>query len=302
MNTASPEAPLQAMLAAMRQIREQARSIFDPIEFRQFAAGLDAPATILDPALPFTETLVGGIRCERVGEVADGPVLLYLHGGGFMLPPHNGYRLALQKMTRRLAVEALMPRYRLTPEHPFPAAVDDCLAVYVELVRRGRRVVIAGDSAGGGLAVSLVLRAARDGWPAPVALYLMSPFTDLACSGSSVFTKSAVDACNFPEALLHKSYHYLAGRSPTDPIASPFYGDLRGLPPTLIHVGGDEIMLDDSVRFAERALQQGSPVTCKVYTGMPHVFPTLPFIPECEAALMVGTDFLARQLAGTGPV
>jgi acetyl esterase/lipase len=288
---------VQSVRDMLSQLKEPLRSLFDVEALRTLAAQADAPAAILDPATPIREANIGGTCCECVGDAASGPVLLYLHGGGFMFPPGNSYRWVLQQLARRIGVTACMPRYRLAPEFPFPAALDDCLAVYSALVSEGHRVIIAGDSAGGGLAVSLVLCARTRGLALPAALYLMSPFTDLACSGESMFGKAAVDPICSPEAVLHRAFHYLAGLSPTDPVASPFYGDLSGLPPTLIHVGNDEVMLDDSVRFAARALKLGSPVDCTVYDGMPHIFPTIPFVPECEAALNVGADFLKRHLS-----
>jgi len=293
----TPIQTVQGFRDMLSQLKEPLRSMFDVQALRDLAVQADAPAAVLDPNAPICDVNVGGIRCERIGVSVSGPALVYLHGGGFMFPPGNSYRLVLQKLARWIGVTAYMPRYRLAPEFPFPAAVDDCLAVYSILAAEGRPVVIAGDSAGGGLAVSLVLRARAANLVVPAALYLMSPFTDLACSGESIFSKAAADPICSPEALLHRAFHYLAGRSPTDPLASPFYGDLSGLPPTLIHVGRDEVLLDDSVRFAIRARERGSPVECTVFDGMPHIFPTIPFVPECEAALNVGAEFLRSHLS-----
>lgn len=292
-------ATIEQVRSALMLAKEPLRNLFDVAALRQFVAQMDLPAGALPGEVPISEVNVGDVRCERFGLATDGPVLVYLHGGGFMLPPTNAYRLAIQKLARRLGVEALMPGYRLAPEHPFPAGLEDCLAVYSALMRRPSDVVLAGDSAGGGLAVSLVLAARSAGLPPPRSMYLMSPFTDLACSGASVFANAEVDPIVSPEALLHKAFHYLNGHSPTDPLASPFYGDLSGLPPTLIHVGSDEVMLDDSLRFAARARERGSDVGCIVHPGMPHIFPTIPFVPQCEDALMAGAEFLKHHLCGT---
>ena len=280
----------------LRRAKEPLRALIDPAELREFSRQFDLPPDVLLADVPIRETSIGGIVCEWF-EAGSGPdVLMYLHGGGFMVPPNNAHRLLVQKMARRLGAAAVLPRYRLAPEHPFPAGLEDCVAVYSALAGDHRRILLSGDSSGGGLAVSVVMKASEAGLPAPAAMYLMSPFTDLACSGASVFSRAAIDPIGTPEALLQKAYYYLAGRSPTDPLASPFYGNLCGLPPTLIDVGSDEIMLDDSLRFAARAREQGSDVECRVHHGMPHVFPTIPFVAECEQALAKGADFLVGRI------
>jgi acetyl esterase/lipase len=198
-------------------------------------------------------------------------------------------------------VSAFVPEYGLAPEHPFPAAVNNAEAAYAGLVAQDfTSIALAGDSAGGGLALvllSLVAAKARDGSRLqPVGGAVMSPWTDLALSGASMETQADADPLSTREALATTARLYLGDHDPRDPRASPVYGDVFGLPPVRIHVGEDEILLDDSIRYGERLESAGG--TCQVHTwqGMIHVFPSnVTLLQAAKEALDDMGDFLREQ-------
>jgi acetyl esterase/lipase len=227
-------------------------------------------------------------------------VLLYLHGGAFVfcsLETHRALvsRLALASGSRALAVD-----YRLAPEHPFPAALEDCLAAYRWLLQSGiapRRVVVAGDSAGGNLALVLLLALRAAGDPLPAAAVGLSPVTDLTGAPESRRTKAGVDPILGTGTHLPVS-SYVGEQDPRQPLLSPLYADLRGLPPILLHVGTDEILLDDSTRFAERARAAGVDARLVVWPQMWHVFHVFaPFLPEARKAIAQVGEFV-REMQG----
>jgi epsilon-lactone hydrolase len=215
--------------------------------------------------------------------------ILFLHGGGYVagtpeLYVHLLWRLASAAEARIAAVQ-----YRLAPEHPFPAALDDALASWRGLLAAGadpRRAAFIGDSAGGGLALALALRARDDGASLPAAIVGMSPWTDLAVTGESIWRNARADPMLNAEDVPHLASSYLAGADPRRPDASPLYGDATGLPPTLIQVGGDEILLDDSVRMAARMREAGVEAHLEIWPRMPHVFQSFcPILPEARRAI-----------------
>jgi epsilon-lactone hydrolase len=206
--------------------------------------------------------------------VADG-TLLYLHGGGYVVgSARTGAHLAVA-VGRRAGVRALSLDYRLAPEHPFPAAVEDGVAAYRALLDGGVRpdeVVLAGDSAGGGLTVATLVAARDAGLPMPAAAVVFSPFTDLALEGASLRTQADRDPLFTRERLAVYVDHYVSEQRRTDPLASPIRADLTGLPPLLVQVGQNEVILDDAVRLAGRAGADGVAVTLEVWPDVPHVF------------------------------
>jgi len=192
----------------------------------------------------------------------------------------------------------LVPDYRLAPEHPFPAGLEDALACYRWLRSQGTpagQIVLAGDSAGGGLLLSLLLTLRDAGEALPAAAVCMSPWTDLAGTGASVVSNTLSDVWFFGESLPIAARLYLGQTAPTHPIASPLYADLHGLPPLLIHASDNEVVRDDSVRFAWKAKEAGVPVDLKVWPGLPHVWQAfIPFIPEARESLNEMVAFLQR--------
>lgn len=226
--------------------------------------------------------------------------LLYLHGGGYCVGSINTHRHLAADLSRAAGLRVLLLDYRLAPEHPFPAAVDDAVAAYRFLLEAGldrRHLAIAGDSAGGGLTAATLL-ALRDGdLPLPAAAALLSPWLDLTQSGESMEGRAAADPMVQRAALQRMADAYLNGADAEAPLASPLFADLRHLPPLLIHVGTAETLLDDSRRFAERATAAGVDVKLEVWDDMVHVWHAFAFIlPEArEANARIG-DFLRRHL------
>jgi monoterpene epsilon-lactone hydrolase len=201
-------------------------------------------------------------------------------------------------------MRVLTPDYRLAPEHPFPAAVEDALLAYGWLLSEGYApgdIIIGGDSAGGGLALSMLLALREAKAEMPRAAVLMAPWTDLTVSSPSYEDLRHRDPIITRENLREAGVWYAGRRDPADPMASPLFADLTGLPPLLIHAGGDEVMLDDSRRFAERAEAAGVTVTCKVWPGLWHVFQSaVPQVPEAATAMAEIGDFVRAQYGPQG--
>lgn len=230
--------------------------------------------------------------------------ILYLYGGGYVISsPHSRRKLA-GHLANASSARALVPRYHLAPESPFPAAVEDAAADYRWLLGEGHRperVVVAGDSSAGGLTVATMLKLREDDEPLPAGGVPISPWADLVCTGETLETKAAADLTVTRSSLLRMAGQYLHGADPRTPLASPLYADLSGLPPLLIVVGGDEALLDDSVRLARSAGMTGVDVTLYIGAGMQHVFPIYcGAIPEADAAVaMIGAWVGSRTRSRT---
>jgi len=225
-----------------------------------------------------------------VAENADrARVILYLHGGGYVLGSINTHRELASHLSRAAAARVLLIDYRLAPEHPHPAAVDDAVAAYRWLLSQGvspSRLVVAGDSAGGGLAVATLVAVRDAGLPVPAAGVCLSPWVDLEGLGESMVTKAAVDPMVQRDGLLKMAAAYLGGQSPRTALAAPLYADLSGLPPLLIQVGTAETLLDDSTRLAERARKAGVEVSLEPWEDMIHVFQAFAsMLPEGRQAI-----------------
>jgi epsilon-lactone hydrolase len=225
--------------------------------------------------------------------------IMYLYGGGYVISsPHSRRKLA-GHLANASGARALVPRYHLAPERPFPAAVEDAAADYRWLLGEGggsERTVVAGDSSASGLAVAMTLKLRQDGEDLPAGGVLISPWVDLACTGETLEENAAVDLTATKASLLRMAGQYLHGADPRTPLASPLYADLSGLPPLLIVVGGDEALLDDSVRLARSAGMAGVDLTLYIGAGMQHIFPIYcGAIPEADAAVaMIGEWIRSR--------
>jgi epsilon-lactone hydrolase len=231
----------------------------------------------------------------------DGGVILYVHGGAFVLGSRNTHRQIASQIAIAARARALVVDYRLAPEHPFPAGLDDAVRSYRALLDAGvdaRRIVIAGDSAGGGLALAALVALREAGCPLPAGAVLLSPWTDLALSGPSHVTRAAADPLLATEGMPGFVRAYLGDRDPRTPLASPLYADLAGLPPLFVQVGDDEVLLDDATRVATRAEAASVKVTLEVWEGMWHVFQqTAARVPEArEAVLRIGA-FVRERVA-----
>jgi acetyl esterase/lipase len=226
--------------------------------------------------------------------------VLYLHGGGYVLGSLDTHREMMARVSGATQARVLGIDYRLAPEHPYPAALDDAVAGYRWLLERGlepTRLLIAGDSAGGGLTVATLVKLRELGVPRPAAGVLFSPWTDLTGSGDSVRTRAAADPMIRPEMLATLAAHYHAATPASHPLVSPLFADLGGLPPLLVQVGEDEILLDDATRLAARAQAAGVTVELTVWSGAFHVFQMFPQLPEAAEALAQVARFARERLA-----
>ncbi|GAB7539304.1 alpha/beta hydrolase [Burkholderia sp. 3C] len=229
---------------------------------------------------------------------ASSPTLLYFHGGGYYFCTPTTHRPLVFALASRANARTFSSDYRLAPEHPFPAAHDDALAAYTALLDSGidpASIVVAGDSAGGGLALALLVALRDRGAPLPAGAVLFSPWTDLAATGATLVTNDGADPMFAGAALGRAARLYVGDASATDPYVSPLYADAAGLPPLLIQAGSTEVLLDDSRRFAERAQAAGVEVELQVWPRMPHVWQmAVPYVPESRRALDDAAAFVRR--------
>ena len=250
--------------------------------------------------------LADGLRAEWIVPSGAGKddVLFFVHGGGYVSGSCSDHRVHAAKFVKGANVAALLYEYRLAPEHTFPAALDDSVTAYRWLLSQGvapSRIVFAGDSAGGGLCLATLLALKDKGIPLPAAAVALSPWTDLKCTGASYGTNAR--KCLSPEGTWTAfSKHYAGAHDPGLPLMSPLYGDLHGLPPLLIYAGGDEILLDDAVRFAQKANEAGVDVTLRVGEGLFHCYPVCaPLFPEATRAMSEICAFIKAHLPVAGP-
>jgi monoterpene epsilon-lactone hydrolase len=237
------------------------------------------------------------------GDTARTRCILYLHGGAYVAMSARTHRAITSRLATLSNTAVFALNYRLAPEHPFPAALEDALAAYRALIAAGwfaSHIVVAGDSAGGGLALALLLGVRDANEPPPAAAVLFSPWTDLAATGNSVIDNSAADALIHGSWITAQARHYLADTPATNPLASPVYADLTGLPPLLIRVSDSEVLLDGSRRVHENARRSGVVVTLQVWPGLPHGWQIFaPILPEARAALRHASAFIQTSLAST---
>jgi acetyl esterase/lipase len=210
-------------------------------------------------------------------------VLLYLHGGAYMLGSCDSHRELVARLSAATGIRAFLPEYRLAPEHLFPTAVEDAHAVYRELLAQGIRpehIVVAGDSAGGGLTLALLLTIRDAGDPMSAGAVLLSPWTDLAGTGESMATRADIDPWLNAGSITAVGQFYAGQTDVHDPRVSPVYADLHNLPSLLIETGDDEILLDDTTRIVQHAQKAGVDVQVHIWQGMWHVFPSFAFLIE----------------------
>lgn len=241
-------------------------------------------------AAPITALDANGVRAEWVGyaQAAERGVLLYLHGGAFSVHLPNAYRQLAHRLAQSTGMRVLVPDYRLAPEHPFPAGLDDCCAVYRWLLAQGlppERMAIAGDSAGGNLALSVLMRSRDEGLPLPACASLMSPLTDFTGGSPSMYYNEKHDSMFSHSALGLVGTSYLAGAPAAHPQVSPLLGNWQGLPPLDFHASSSEMVLDDSIRAVERACVAGVEARVKVWSDLPHVFQLIRVLPESQQSL-----------------
>ncbi|MBI3757006.1 MAG: alpha/beta hydrolase [Deltaproteobacteria bacterium] len=238
-----------------------------------------------------TPVNAGGVPAEWIAAAgaADDRVILYLHGGGYVMGSIATHREMVARLSKASGARALVVDYRLAPEYPFPAAVDDATAAYRWLLSQDvkpSRIVVAGDSAGGGLTLATLVALRDAKTPLPAAGVCLSPWVDMEGTGASMTTRAKADPVVQKQGLLGMAQLYLGGKDPKSPLAAPLHADLRGLPPLFIQVGDSETLLDDSTRFAEKAKMAGVKVDLEIWPEMPHVWQLFaPFLPEGQQAI-----------------
>lgn len=252
----------------------------------------------LPRGVTFKPADIGSVYAEWITIDAEDRTraILYFHGGGYVIGSVKGHRPHVSKFVHGSGVNALLFDYRLGPENPFPAGLEDALHAYKWLLTHGygsRNIVFAGDSAGGGLCLATLLAAKDRGLPMPGGAVTLSAWTDLTCSGETLTSNESVDPLTWRDSWEVFSRYYLGDHDPRDPYASPLFGDLTGLPSLLMYAGGDELLLSDTTRFAEAAARAGVKVTLKVGEGMFHCYPVLgKLFPESAVAMQEVCAFI----------
>lgn len=282
------------------QVKRRMRGQTDVIQIRATLEAIKHPVPKGVTAHPKT---VSGIDGEWLAPATGTPVatLLYLHGGGYFACSNRTHRPITTGFAKR-GFQVFAPNYRLAPENLFPAAIDDAVAVYRGLLESGipaSEIRIAGDSAGGGLAMATLLTLRDAGDALPAAAMLFSPWTDLAATGKSLVTNHKRDAMFDGDKISLGAAPYLGNADPRNPLASPIYAELHGLPPILIHAGSYEVLLDDSTRLAERITKAGGSARLRTWPVVPHVWQLFGFVPEATASMDEAAGFLLGAGAAT---
>jgi len=245
------------------------------------------------------KVIANGVPCEWIIpiEVASQDILIYIHGGGFALGLTPGHLHMTANLANKMKIKALLVDYRLAPQFPFPAALEDCVAVYNWLLTQNispNNIVIAGDSAGGNLTITTLLKLRELNIPFPAAAAVLSPAVNFAPNTN--YKEGYKDPLLHTKAIKFFNVSYLGGEDPKNPLISPFFADLRGLPPILMHIGEDEILLDNAVILFNFAKEAGADVTYKVYPEMWHVWQLYPELSQTEQSLTEIADFLMSYL------
>lgn len=290
--------PLQQLIAGLRAGGLDFAA--PPLQTREQFEAVLATLPVADDITFDPDNLGGvpGLRATLPGPAPEA-ALLYLHGGGYIAGSARGYRGLAAEIGRAAGAATHSIDYRLAPEHPFPAAIADAVKAYKALLARGydpRKIVFAGDSAGGGLTLSMLVAIRDQGLKMPAAALLISPWADLACEGRSIEEKAAADPSLTAKGLRASAVHYLGSQDARR--ASPIHANLSGLPPLLVQVGSAEILLDDAVAVARAAGAHGVPVQLEIWPDMIHVWHAFAFmLPEGRKAIEAAGAFLRRSLS-----
>jgi epsilon-lactone hydrolase len=283
---ASPE--LQTIIQMLKE-----RPPRDELNIQEARAGIEAAGAVFAPEEgTISDSVdVNGVPGDWITgpSATDAATIYYLHGGGYTIGSVNSHRGIISRLSKASGARAFAIDYRLAPENPYPAGLDDAVTAYRWLLAQGvdaNTIVIAGDSAGGGLALSTLVALRDAGDQLPAAAVLLSAWTDLDATGDSVRTRAGVDPMIIPDPLKRMGRLYAGDIQLSDPRVSPINADLSGLPPMLIHVGDHEVLLDDSTRLAERAKAAGVDATIEVWDEMIHVWQFFaPMLPEARQAI-----------------
>ena len=269
-------------------------------EARERAAKIDARLGRNAPAVAMENVVAGGVPATWYGApgLASRGTILYLHGGAWSMHFPYSYRRHAATLSAMTGMRVLLPEYRLAPEHPFPAGIDDCFAVYRWLLDQGyadRPLALAGDSAGGSLSLVTLMRARDAMLPMPGCAALLSPSTDATMSAPSAKYNADADPMFSPAAMGLLAVIYCPGQDLGNPLLSPLFGNWNGLPPLLFHAGSTEMLLDDSVRAHDRARQAGVDAQIEVFVGLPHVFHVFEWMPESRVGMQAVADFITSH-------
>jgi len=283
----------QSAFPADSDVDEQRRLLRELLSAQPLPAEVTVTAAALG-GVPTAEITVDGIEPRNV--------VLYFHGGVYVMGDASLAAGLASQVGRRTHAKVISVDYRLAPEHPYPAAVDDALAAYEGLLHDGigpSDIAFAGESAGGGLAIATLVNARDRGLPLPAAAFVMSPYADLTLTGTTMETRREVDPLLSREALQARVTDYTSGQDAALGLISPVFADLSGLPPLIIQAGTHEVLLDDAVRLAQQAVTADVEVTLDITPGVPHVFQAYyPMLDEAAAALDRAGWFLSAHLAG----
>jgi epsilon-lactone hydrolase len=281
----------QSAFPADSDVSELRRRLAELTSAQPLPAGVRVTAAVLG-GVPAAEITVDGVEPRHV--------VLYFHGGVYVLGDAVSAAGLAAQIGRRTDATVISVDYRLAPEHPYPAAVDDALAAYQALLDNGTApsdIAFAGESAGGGLAIATLVSARDHGLPLPAAAYVMSPYADLTLAGTTMDTKSKADPLLSRENLQARIPDYTAGHDPALALISPIFADLTGLPPLIIQAGTHEVLLDDAVRLARQAATADVAVTLDITPGVPHVFQAYsPILDEAATALDRAGQLLSAHL------
>jgi epsilon-lactone hydrolase len=277
-----------------------------PTDIAERRLGFDAFAQVFPTAddIAVEKVYANGVWAEwtNVKGGDDSRAVLYLHGGGYVIGSLDSHRHVTSEIARDLDGRVLALDYRLAPEHPFPAPVEDAISGYLHLLERGYtpgNIAVAGDSAGGGLVVAALVAIRNRGLPQPAVGWCISPWVDMEGIGDSMTSKAEVDPIVQKEPLLEMARYYLNGANPRSPLAAPIYADLRGIAPLYIQVGEAETLLDDSTRLADVARAAEVPVTMEVWPEMPHVWHLFhPRLAAGRRAITAGAQHVRAAMDG----
>lgn len=285
--------PSEAMSAYNEEVRQTRRTLlnsdYDPIEMRKMLTTLDA----VGPGPNIRRLGLSSLELRREEGAA---LLIYVPGGGFCFPGGDTHRNLLDRVCEAIDARGALLQYRLAPEHPYPAAHSDVVhALRVVLAEEAGPVFVMCDSAAGALVLCACAQLHRERHRLPDKLICLSVLTDLAMTGHSNISNAEADPMFGPQAVMHKVFHYLQGANPAQAAASPFWDDAFILPDTLFIVGSTEVLLDDTLRYAEKTQQAGTHTTVSVYDEAPHVFPLLDSVPEAGEAIAEIATFLRED-------
>ncbi|MCW8327958.1 alpha/beta hydrolase [Photobacterium sp. SDRW27] len=283
-------------------MRQRLASCNSTVEMRELISSIDNYGAFISApkGMEVIPTKFANISCDWVNmpQSSGNKIILYFHGGGFCFRSPKIHGAFLARLANAAKSRGLMVNYSLAPENPYPKAPDECFAVYRALLMHGylpHQIVFAGDSAGGNLVLTTLLRLRNANLPLPAGAIMMSPVSDMAVTGESAFTKCKDDPFFDLSTLLLMRNNYIGNHNPCDPDISPYYAKHHDLPPVFITAGTEELLMDDSIRLAERIGESGGDVSINVVKGVPHVYPLFYQLSEARDATKLMANFILER-------